>query len=89
MAEQIYLLDGDVTIETVPALLNEMLSKVRDGMESVDCSGIRQVDSSVLGLIFSCKREARKQNRALKLTNIPHGVQGLADLYGVAESLEA
>lgn len=80
-------LGGDVTLDTVPDLLEKIRSLVRSGVDTLDCSGIKNVDSSALGLVLACKREALAQQRSLKVTGLPPSLLSLASLYGVAEQL--
>ena len=80
-------LEGDVTLETVPDMLEKLRPLIRSGVDSLDCSGIENVDSSALGLILACKREVQAQQKGLKLTGLPDSLLGLASLYGVADQL--
>lgn len=80
-------LGGDVTLETVPAMLEKIRPLIRSGVDSLDCSGVKNVDSSALGLILACKREAMAQQKTLKLTGLPNSLLSLASLYGVADQL--
>lgn len=80
-------LGGDLTLETVPAMLEKIKPLIRSGVDTLDLSNIKSVDSSALGLILACKREAMLQQKVLKLQGTPKSVLGLASLYGVAEQL--
>ena len=82
-------LGGDVTLDTVPGMLEKLRPLVRSGVDTLDCSGIGNVDSSALGLILACKREAIGQQKNLKLTDLPQSLHSLASLYGVAEQLSS
>jgi phospholipid transport system transporter-binding protein len=80
-------LGGDVTLDTVPDLLEKIRQIVRAGVDTLDCTGIKSVDSSALGLILACKREALAQQKSLKVTGLPNSLLSLASLYGVADQL--
>jgi phospholipid transport system transporter-binding protein len=45
------------------------------------------VDSSALGLIFSCRREAQLKSQTLDITGLPQRLLNLASLYGVADQV--
>jgi phospholipid transport system transporter-binding protein len=80
-------LGGDVTLDTVPDLLEKIRPLLREGVDTLDCTGVKSVDSSALGLILACKREAQAQQKSLKLTGLPQSLLSLASLYGVADQL--
>ena len=85
--ENICRLGGDVTLETVPSLMEKIRPLIRSGVDSLDCSDVKNVDSSAIGLILACKREAIAQQKTLKLTGLPNSLLSLASLYGVADQL--
>lgn len=80
-------LGGDLTLDTVPDLLEKIRPLFRDGVDTLDCSGVENVDSSALGFILACKREAATRKKSLKLTGLPPSLLSLASLYGVAGQL--
>ncbi len=80
-------LSGDITLDTVPDILEKLRPLIQSGVDTLDCSGIQNVDSSALGLVFSCRREARLKNRTLNITGLPHCLLNLASLYGVADQV--
>jgi phospholipid transport system transporter-binding protein len=80
-------LDGDVTLNSVPDLLEKIMPLVGAGVDTLDCTAVKSVDSSALGLILACKREAIAHQQELKLTGLPQSVLSLASLYGVADQL--
>ena len=83
------LLDGDITVASAAPILDELKPHIADGLQTLDFSGVAQVDSSVLALIMSCQREAAQFNRRLHLTGISGNITTLADLYGVDSFLQA
>lgn len=80
-------LGGDVTIDTVPELLQQIRPLIRSGVDTLDCSAIKNVDSSALGLLLACKREALADQKRMTLTGLPPSLLSLASLYGVADQL--
>lgn len=80
-------LGGDVTLDTVPDLLEKIRPLVQSGIDTLDCTAINNVDSSALGLILACKREAAARQGGLKVTGLPQSLVSLASLYGIAEQL--
>lgn len=87
--DQTCLLSGDITLDTLPDILERLQALVRAGTDTIDFSAVRNVDSSALGLIFSCRRVAHSLGRTLKVRGLPASLQSLASLYGVAEHLGA
>lgn len=80
-------LGGDVTLDTVPELMETIRPLLRESVDTLDCTGVKQVDSTALGLLLACKREAAASQRNLKITGLPDSVHNLASLYGVADQL--
>lgn len=80
-------LGGDLTLDTVPDLLERIRPLLRSGVNVLDCGGVESVDSSALGLILACKREAAALQQGLEVTNLPQNLNSLASLYGVADQL--
>lgn len=80
-------LGGDVTLDTVPGLLDKIRPLVQSGVDTLDCTAIRNVDSSALGLILACKREAATRQSKFAVTGLPDSLLSLASLYGVADQL--
>jgi phospholipid transport system transporter-binding protein len=85
--DNICRLSGDVTIEAVPELLEKIKPLIRSGVDTLDCAAVKNVDSSALGLLLACKREALADQTRMKLTGLPPSLLSLASLYGVADQL--
>jgi phospholipid transport system transporter-binding protein len=82
-------LAGDIMIDTVPGLLKEIMPQIRSGMDTLDCSGICNVDSAALGFLLACKREAHLHNKNLNIVKLPASLLSLASLYGIVGQLAA
>lgn len=83
------LLEGAVTIDTVPALLEQCRALLAPGVAVLDFKGVTAVDSAAVALALECLREARRRELALSLANLPETMQNLAELYAVSELLHA
>ena len=83
------LLLGPVTIATVSALLAQARTLLAPGVAVLDFAGVTEVDSAAVALALECLRDARRRKLALSLANLPEAMQHLAELYAVAELLQA
>lgn len=83
------LVQGPVTISTVSALLAQTRALLAQGVAVLDFKGVTEVDSAAVALALECLREARRRELALSLANLPEAMQHLAELYAVAELLQA
>lgn len=80
------LVQGDMTVETVGALMAEGLPEITGEIE-FDLSQVSDVDSSAVSLMFQWLREAQSRNVRLRYSNLPATLVSLATLYGVLEML--
>lgn len=83
------LLEGAVTLETVPGLIGAADELFRQGATVVDFRGVTDVDSAAVALALEWLRRARHAGTGLQLANLPAAMQNLAKLYGVSELLQA
>jgi phospholipid transport system transporter-binding protein len=81
------VLEGQVTLDTVPALVDALEPHLGEGASVVDFRGVTDVDSSAVALALEWRRRAERRNLTLRLANLPSAVQNLAKLYGVLELL--
>lgn len=83
-----YRVQGRITIDNANALLAEGLKLfVRDGLV-VDLSQLEEVDSSAVSLLLEWLREAQRNQRKLRFTNLPDNLKSLATLYGVLDLIQ-
>lgn len=83
-----YRVQGRITIDNANALLAEGLKLfVRDGLV-VDLSQLEEVDSSAVSLVLEWLREAQRNQRKLRFTNLPDNLKSLATLYGVLDLIQ-
>ena len=85
---QMLLIEGAVTLDTVPGLISEAEEHLRQGADAIDFSAVTEVDSAAVALALEWVRQAERANVALRLVNLPTSIQDLAKLYGVSELLQ-
>jgi len=83
------ILEGPVTLATVPELVNAGEDHFRQGARVVDFRQVTDVDSAAVALALEWLRQARRNNTDLRLVNLPTAMTNLAKLYGVSELLQA
>ena len=84
---EVLLLEGPVTLATVPGLVSAVEEHFRNGAGVVDFTGVTEIDSSAVALALEWVRKAERAGVPLRLINIPTSMQNLARLYGVSELL--
>ena len=80
-----FLLDGELTADTVPLVLAGTPAQDRAAVEVVDFAGVTEVDSAAVALALAWLREARAGGRTLRFENLPPAMAKLARLYAVAD----
>lgn len=81
------VVDGHLTIETVPALFETGLQHLASEDLRVDFSRVESVDSAAVSMLLGWTRAAQRSQHALRVTGLPADLLSLARLYGVAELL--
>jgi phospholipid transport system transporter-binding protein len=84
---EVLLVDGPVTLATVPELVSAVEEHFSKGAAVVDFAGVTEIDSSAVALALEWVRKAERAGVPLRLLNIPSSMQNLARLYGVSELL--
>lgn len=80
-----WLMKGNITLTQVPSILKLTLDyKWRESI-LIDLKQVGEVDTSLIGLIFEWKKQAKKYKKSVKIKNIPANLLSLARLYGVEE----
>lgn len=74
-----------MTLENVDALLAESKALFNSGNLEVDLSGVSDVDSTAVSLIFEWLRQAHSRNTSLVFVNVPPNLANMATLYGVLD----
>lgn len=84
MTDGIFHLPAEITVGTARDVLEHALDAMRaGGTQELDFSGVQQLDSSALAVLFSCQREAEKLGISLHYVDFPTNLLALARLYGV------
>jgi phospholipid transport system transporter-binding protein len=81
------VVQGRLTIATVPALFEEGLRHLASEDLLVDFSQVEAVDSAAVSMLLGWLRAAQRSQRTLRVTGLPDDLLSLAHLYGVAELL--
>ncbi len=81
------VLEGPVTLETVPGLAQAADEHLRQGVRVIDFHGVTEVDSAAVALALEWLRSDGPQG-AVRLQGVPEAMLNLAKLYGVAELLQ-
>lgn len=83
------ILEGAVTLDTVPGMIDTVEEHLRQGARIVDFGKVTDVDSAAVALALEWLRLAGQGDGGLRLINLPAAMQNLAKLYGVSELLQA
>jgi phospholipid transport system transporter-binding protein len=81
------LVQGRLTMQTVPELFQNGLQHLASEDLLVDFSRVEAVDSSAVSLLLGWSRAAQRAKRELHVVGLPEDLLSLANLYGVAELL--
>lgn len=82
-------LKGAVNLENALALREDGLRLFTEQETTLDLSGVTEVDSSAVSLLFEWRRAALAANRRIHYVNLPDNLTSLAKLYGVTEIVSA
>ena len=80
-----WIISGDVTLIQGPSIMKFTNDYEWKNSISIDLVEVKEVDTSLLGLIFELKRQAKRYNKTVKIKNTPANLLSLAKLYGVEE----
>jgi phospholipid transport system transporter-binding protein len=81
------VLEGPVTLDTVPALLAQGLALIDRDEVRIDLAGVTAADSSAVALLLEWMRAARRAGRRIVYLNLENSLESLVALYGVTELL--
>ena len=87
IANDRWSLQGPVTFDTFLALDAAAAGHEPPFPAVLDWSGVSEVDSSALALLFAWQRAARMRGRTISNAKVPDNLASLAKVYGVAELL--
>lgn len=78
-------LQGALTMENANTLLDESVAMLAPGKLEMDLSGVAEVDSAAISLLFEWMRQAQDRQVDLTFSNLPSSLISLASLYGVLD----
>jgi phospholipid transport system transporter-binding protein len=81
------VVQGNLNIETVPAIFETGLQQLASEDLCVDFSQVESVDSAAVSMLLGWARAAQRVKQGLRVKGLPEDLLNLARLYGVAELL--
>jgi phospholipid transport system transporter-binding protein len=81
------VMQGSLTIETVPEIFAIGLQHLASEDFQVDFSQVDSVDSAAVSMLLGWTRAAQRIQHDLRVKGLPEDLLSLARLYGVAELL--
>ena len=81
------VVDGQLTMETVPALFESGLQRLASEDLQVDFSRVESVDSAAVSMLLGWTRAAQRSQHVLRVSGLPDDLISLARLYGVDDLL--
>ncbi|MDA9210659.1 STAS domain-containing protein [Methylophilaceae bacterium] len=78
-----WIMKGDITLIQAPSIMELTIGYEWKNSVLIDLIQVEEVDTSLLGLIFEWKRQAKKYNKTVRIKNTPSNLESLAKLYGV------
>jgi phospholipid transport system transporter-binding protein len=89
LGEARYRLSGELSIDTVPAVLRHAKHLFDDdGTVQVDLGGVSRADSAGVALLVDWRTEAQRRKRQIVFTQVPPQMLAIARVSGVAELLD-
>jgi phospholipid transport system transporter-binding protein len=78
---------GALTLAKAREMLEAGKALINKPETVFDLSGVQEVDSSGLTVVFGWVRAAKRQGKTVRISNPPRNLLSLAALYGVTELL--
>ncbi|RJG08121.1 STAS domain-containing protein [Noviherbaspirillum cavernae] len=78
-----------LTVSNAKTVLEDGLRAIGAGQVAFDLAEVTVVDSAAVATLLAWQRAARRKGTPLEFRNLPVNLQGLLELYGVAELLHA
>ena len=82
-----WVLNGNITFNEILFLMNETKNHNWNENITLDLSQVKNIDTSLLGLLFEWKRQAKENKYLFNINKVPKNLTKLAQLYGVKEFL--
>ena len=80
-----WALKGNLTFENISKLIDAVQNFNWEQSIDLDLSGVKDLYTSLLALIFEWKRLAKEKKQNILITGIPKNLTKLARLYGAQE----
>ncbi|MEB0135499.1 STAS domain-containing protein [Actimicrobium sp. CCC2.4] len=78
-----------LTFDTAKSVLEAGLGAIATGQQVIDLAQVERVDSSAVAVLLAWQRAARERGVPLRFSNPSVSLSSLANLYGVADLLQA
>lgn len=81
-----YVLEGELTVDSVPALWPQISALAAGGETRVSCAGVSQADSAAVACLVAWARQARKAGGRLRVRDLPavmRVIMEVSDLDGI------
>ena len=78
-----------VNLRNVSGLYEEFQRRFDGGIDCLDCSEVKEADSSAISLLLACVNLAGRRNRELHIKGMNEQLTSLARLYGVDSLLRS
>lgn len=86
--EGCFCLRGELTFDTVPALLEHSRQLLADGpVREIDLAGVARIDSAGLALLTEWARAAAALQQDIRFTNMPAQMRDLVRVSGLDDVL--
>ncbi len=82
-----WVLKGNITFNEILFLMNKTKNHNWNENITLDLSQVKNIDTSLLGLLFEWKRQAKENKYLFNINKAPKNLTKLAQLYGVKEFL--
>jgi ABC-type transporter Mla MlaB component len=83
--DDVWFLKGHMTFEQIPILIRQTSNYVWNYSITIDLSQVQDVDTSLLGILFEWKRNAKIKEHIVSVRTPPENLIKLAKLYGVED----
>lgn len=88
-ADEIFYVEGALTMASAQARLAEGRSRAEAGTLVLDFSGVTECDSAALALMLDWIRAARRAGHGVEVRGLLPSMVSLAELYGISDLIPA
>lgn len=83
--QDVIYLQGEVKFTTVTSLSQQLYRLMQPNVRALDCSGVTEVDSSIVALLLAALKLAKTRGASCSITRLPESVSRLVKLYDLEE----